>query len=95
MAKLKKKLVLKFKVSNRNIRLRFNAEVKKNPEFTLADLARQFGALDKKGKPVKAIAWRWCESGTYSRIPNKSYKCGHCGKSQWDLVNEWINSGDI
>lgn len=88
MTKTKRKLVLK--VSHRNIRKRYEAEKKLNPDFTLVDMAIKFGALDKKGKPIKAIVWRWMDE-TYKRLPNKAYKCPCCGKSQYDLVSAWIN----
>lgn len=90
---MKKKQVLKFRVSNANILLRFNAQKLIEPGYTLEKMAEQFGAIDKHGNPLRAVAWRWTKSDKYPRTPNQTYKCPKCHQTQFDNVEKWLNDG--
>jgi len=87
----KKKLIIKFQVTNLNIKLRFDAEQKKDPEFTLIKMAELFGVIDLNGHPQRAVVWRWIQTEKYSRLPNFTYKCPDCGLTQHERVYNWIN----
>lgn len=91
----KKKMKIKYKVTNKNIAMRFKAEQERNPDFTLVEMARFFGVIDAHGEPQKPVVWRWVQTKNYKRLPNFTYKCPHCGKTQSDRVFDWINDGTL
>jgi len=92
----KKKLIIKFQVTNLNIKLRFEAEQKKDPEFTLVKMAEKFGVINLNGVPQKEVVWRWIQTEKYSnRMPNYTYKCPVCEKSQHDRIFSWLNDGTL
>lgn len=91
----RKKFKLTLNVTNKNIALRFRAEQERNPEFTLVEMARLLGALDAQGTPQRAVVWRWIQTKNYKRLPNFTYKCPGCGKTQSDRVSDWINDGTL
>lgn len=91
----RKKLSLKFAVTARNIQMRFEAQKAINPDFTLEKMAESFGAVDKQGKPLRAVAWRWLQRAKYPRLPSKTYKCPQCHQTQFDRVKKWINDSSI
>lgn len=92
---IKKRLILKFTVTNKNILLRYNEQLKKDPDFSHVKMAEKFGAVDSNGKGIRGRIWKWMETGTHKRLPSKSYVCNHCHKSQWDRVYDWINDGTL
>ena len=99
MAKLKK-LKLKLKVTNKNIRLRFLKEKEiqesKGESFTYSDMALKFGLLNVSGKPDRPLAYKWCTKiETAQRMPNKSRFCPHCKFSVYQLVEQWVNDGRL
>lgn len=90
-----KRLIIKHKVTNRNIALRFKAEQEKDPEFTLVEMAKLFGVIDAHGDPQRSVVWRWVQTKKYQRLPNFTYRCSSCGKTQSERVFEWINDGTL
>lgn len=95
-AKKKKKFVISFKVSNKNMLIRFRKEQEKDPSFTLTKLAEQFGILNLKGVPDRSLVCRWISLNTKNnRLPTKTRLCPGCRKSVYQYVEEWINDGSI
>ncbi len=91
----KTKLIIKFQVTNANIKLRFEAEQKKDPEFTLIKMAEKFGVINLSGVPQKEVVWRWIQTVKYQRLPNFTYKCPTCGLTQNEKVFAWLNDGTL
>ena len=59
MAAVKKKFLIKFKVTNKNIRLRFLKEQDKDPSYTFSEMAKQFGIFNKTGEPDRVLVYKW------------------------------------
>lgn len=80
---MKKKM--NFKLTNANIRLRYDAEAYLNPSFTFADMAALFHIKEQ-------TAWRWASMSSHAMLPS-SKKCHYCGKSVSEMVLKWLNDG--
>ncbi len=98
----KKKFVIKYKVTNKNIHLRFKSEQEKYPDFTLNKLAAFFGLFthkkDKDGNyiPDRTLVYRWTSLNPRTqRQPNNIKKCPKCNKTMYQFVEEWINDGSL
>jgi len=78
------------KVTNRNIKKRFDREVEDDPTFTLEKMGDLF-------KTHKDVVWAWTANmkKKSSRLPNSKKVCAHCGKTQYQIVHEWINNKGI
>ena len=79
------KKVIKFKLTNKNIRLRYLAEKKMTGHFDYPLMGDKFGVIPN-------TAWTWCTLGKHSQVPSDK-KCPLCGKSVADAVYKWINDG--
>lgn len=89
------KLKLKFAVTNKNIKLRFFAEKKKNPEFGFPDMAKLFGIKTPHGEFDRHVPWKWIQLKNHQRKPSHTFECPVCKKDQMTLVDEWLNDGTL
>ena len=89
MATTKNKLT--FRVTNKNIRLRYRAEKESDRSFTHVKMAKRLGMVNSKGEPQKIMAWKLCQTGKNTKHPNRTYKCPNCHSSQYDIIFKWIN----
>ena len=80
---MKKKMA--FKLTNANIRLRYDAEAHLDPSFTFADMASLFDVKEQ-------TAWKWASMGSHAVLPSTK-GCPHCGKSLSEMVLKWLNDG--
>lgn len=84
-----KKIKIALKVTNKNIKKRFELQKKEDSEFTLKEMGDMFEVHYK-------LAWSWVTSNKkHQRLPNDKKRCSHCGFTQWELVEEWINEKGI
>jgi len=80
---MKKKM--NFKLTNANIRLRYDAEAYKDSNFTFHAMAKLFHIKEQ-------TAWRWANMGSHAILPSNK-KCSFCNKSISELVLKWLNDG--
>jgi len=76
---------MNFKLTNANIRLRYDAEAYSNPDFTFHDMAGLFHIKEQ-------TAWRWANMSCHGILPSTK-KCLFCGKSISEEVLKWLNDG--
>jgi len=96
METINKKFIIKFKVTNKNIRLRFLKEQDKDSSYTFSHMAKFFGIFTAKGEPDRVLAYKWSsKKPEMQRMPTKHKLCPHCNKSVYHYVEKWINDGSI
>ena len=95
MAKYKK-IILKYKVTNKNILIRFKKAKEVDKNFTLLKLAEKFGIFNLQGTPDKTLTCRWISlNKKVARLPAKTRMCPSCRKSVFEYVEDWINDGSL
>ena len=95
MSKIKK-FIIKYKVTNKNLLIRYKKEQEKDPKFNQSELAKKFGILNMRGNPDRTLVCRWISLNTKTqRLPSKSRACPSCKKSLFQYVEEWINDGSL
>ena len=77
----------KLSLSHRNIRLRYFAELEKDPQMSLKIMAERLGT-------DKQLFWRWTSRNKFSCLPN-SRICPWCNKTMAQFVTDWINDGTL
>ena len=89
------KLKLMYKVTNKNIRLRYLKEKEKDESFSFSKMAVKFGMFNSEGDPDRALVSKWASIGNNKRLPRKNIQCPKCNKSLFEYVGDWINDGAL
>jgi len=91
-----KKIILRYKVTNKNILIRFKKAQKEDKKFTLLKLAEKFGIFNLQSIPDKTLTCRWISlNSNIARLPSKTRMCPSCRKSVFEYVEDWINDGSL
>lgn len=90
------KFKIKFRVTNKNIRLRYLAEKAKGKGYSFTKMAEQFGMFNIHGKPDRPLMSKWASLDPVNqRLPNRSKKCPGCHTTVLYHIEKWINDGSL